>query len=632
MTVKSTALFTCLIFFALCGYSQSFEKGKFIDSLANAVKSMPDDTLKVMAYTKLYEQLMFRDPERSLEYAKKENELSKKLDFKRGIAASHLHFADYFKDRGQLDSARYYFNRSMADFKAINNTKGIMFVNHSLAAFEQYLGNFDKALEYGYENINIYNQGKKLQAGDGGAFNLIGAEYDLIAGIHIELGNYQIALNETMKALKFFEEKKDTIRKADALSKLGGIESFLENPEMALRYNKEAYAIYEDFKDLQYQAYAATSIGQNYSMLGELENANEYFNKALEIAAQIKSKQIEASSYIHLGNSFMQMKEIAKSREFLKKGLKIHEELEYPSSISNDLYELARTEMEANNHGQAIAYLNRSIDLAEQLKVKDNLSKAYALRSKARKATNNFQLALADFEKHKAINDSIFNTRKSQQIEEQRTIYQTERKEQEIVFQKNEIELLQEKQKASTLQLTLLISGIIGLLVIFSLVYYALRQKMKRNKLVREQLDKDLEFKTKELTTHAMHLAKKNEVLESLKQKAQELKASEKGQRGYQQLIQTINFDLQDSNNWENFTRYFEQVHKGFSSKVKTKFPGITTNELRLLALLKMNMSSKEIASILNISNEGVKKARYRLRKKLELNSEESLQDAVLQL
>ena len=155
---------------------------------------------------------------------------------------------------------------------------------------------------------------------------------------------------------------------------------------------------------------------------------------------------------------------------------------------------------------------------------------------------------------------------------------------------------------------------------------------MKRNRLAKEKLDAELDFKKKELTSHALHLAQKNEVLEDLKQKAEILRANENEQNGYRQLIRTINFNLQDDNNWENFKRYFEQVHKNFNSIVKSKYPEITSNELRLMALLKMNLSSKEIANILNVSNEGIKKARYRLRKKMNINSEESLEDQILKL
>ena len=147
----------------------------------------------------------------------------------------------------------------------------------------------------------------------------------------------------------------------------------------------------------------------------------------------------------------------------------------------------------------------------------------------------------------------------------------------------------------------------------------------------REKVVSKLAFKKKELTTHALHLAKKNEVLENVKLKAKNLK-SQSDAKGYQELIKTINFDQQDDKNWENFSRYFEEVHRDFNRKVKSKYPQITSNELRLLALLKMNLTSKEIANILNISPEGVKKARYRLRKKLYITTEDSLQDLVLSL
>lgn len=123
---------------------------------------------------------------------------------------------------------------------------------------------------------------------------------------------------------------------------------------------------------------------------------------------------------------------------------------------------------------------------------------------------------------------------------------------------------------------------------------------MKRSKLEKEKVNIELAFKRKELITHALYLAKKNEVLEGLKQKT--LAPKNKGvTNGNQQLIHTINFDLQDDNDWDDFAHYVEEVHKDFNSKVKTKYPQVTSNELRFFALLKMNLSSKEIGNTLNI-------------------------------
>ena len=136
----------------------------------------------------------------------------------------------------------------------------------------------------------------------------------------------------------------------------------------------------------------------------------------------------------------------------------------------------------------------------------------------------------------------------------------------------------------------------------------------------------------KELTTHALHLAHKNEVLLDLKAQLKELKSDSPNSRSYQNVINTINLDINNDSNWEQFRTYFEDVHKDFNANVKRNYPEVSANDLRLMSLLKMNLSTKEIANILNISTEGVKKARYRLRKKLNLTTEDSLQELVIEL
>ena len=244
----------------------------------------------------------------------------------------------------------------------------------------------------------------------------------------------------------------------------------------------------------------------------------------------------------------------------------------------------------------------------------------------------NLNSAFADFKSFEAIKDSVYNIEKTKEIERLTTAFETEKKEQQITLQKNEIILLEQEAELHSLQKLLLGTGLGLLLLVFRFGFYGIRQKMKRNKLEKEKVDAELAFKRKELTTQALHLAKKNETLENLKEKAIKLKTSESGQKGYQQLITAINFDLQDDNNWENFARYFEEVHKDFNGNVNKKFPEITPNELRLMALLKMNLSSKEIANILNISIPGIKKARQRLRKKMQLSTGDSLENAVLSI
>jgi len=237
--------------------------------------------------------------------------------------------------------------------------------------------------------------------------------------------------------------------------------------------------------------------------------------------------------------------------------------------------------------------------------------------------------ALLDQEKYIEIKDSIFNLEKTRQIEELRTIHETEKKEQQIALQEKEIVTLEQEAEINYQQRLLLGGGMTLSILALGFGFYGFRQKTKRNRLEREKIEADLEYKKKELTTHALHLAKKNEVLENVKLRAKALKAKN-DTKGYQELIKTINFDQQDDKNWESFTQYFEQVHKNFALDVQERYPDVTKNELRFMALLKMNMSSKEIATILNISPDGIKKARQRLRKKMALTPDDSLENTVL--
>jgi DNA-binding CsgD family transcriptional regulator len=101
---------------------------------------------------------------------------------------------------------------------------------------------------------------------------------------------------------------------------------------------------------------------------------------------------------------------------------------------------------------------------------------------------------------------------------------------------------------------------------------------------------------------------------------------------GYRSLKRIINGSVQIDKDWENFNRHFEQVHQGFYSKLKKENQSLTSNDLRLSAMLRMNLSSKEVAAIMNVSPDSVKKARYRLRKKLQLEEEADLHSFMMQV
>lgn len=149
-------------------------------------------------------------------------------------------------------------------------------------------------------------------------------------------------------------------------------------------------------------------------------------------------------------------------------------------------------------------------------------------------------------------------------------------------------------------------------------------------KLRNEQLTKDVDSKSKELAVSTMNLIKKNELLSLIKEDLK--KTSEEGNRNVKSVITTINKNINEEDSWNVFREAFDSADKDFLKKVKLAHPSLTPNDLRLCAYLRLNLSSKEVAPLLNISVRSVEIKRYRLRKKMDLPHEQGLVEYILSI
>jgi DNA-binding CsgD family transcriptional regulator len=142
-------------------------------------------------------------------------------------------------------------------------------------------------------------------------------------------------------------------------------------------------------------------------------------------------------------------------------------------------------------------------------------------------------------------------------------------------------------------------------------------------KIRNEQLQNDIENKNREIAIATMSTAKRNEFLNKI---INELKALDDNPR-IDRLTKMINKNLKGNEDWEFFEKAFNNADKDFLKKVKNAHPTLTHNDLRLCAFLRLNLLSKEIAPLLNISGRSVEIKRYRLRKKMKLSRDESIID-----
>ena len=153
-------------------------------------------------------------------------------------------------------------------------------------------------------------------------------------------------------------------------------------------------------------------------------------------------------------------------------------------------------------------------------------------------------------------------------------------------------------------------------------------------KLRNEKLEAELEYKNSELASTALHLVQKGEVLADIKDELVRIKktSSDKPNDEFKKIIQLLKEENKLDKDWEQFAIHFDSVHAGFLKMLKQKYPHVSAHELKLCAYLRMNLSSKEIAQLENISVRGVEISRYRLRKKLQIPTETNLFDFLLQL
>ncbi len=162
------------------------------------------------------------------------------------------------------------------------------------------------------------------------------------------------------------------------------------------------------------------------------------------------------------------------------------------------------------------------------------------------------------------------------------------------------------------------------------------RQRLKMEaenqiRLEKERMEAEIRSKNNDLANSTMNLLRKNETLQKIKEELQKLPEAGKPSKELKKLLSLIDEHITSDHDWELLEESFNNVHGNFFKKIKAQYPDLTPGDLRLAAYLKMNLSSKEIAQLLNLSVRGVENKRYRLRKKLGLGEEENLAEFMIQ-
>ena len=224
--------------------------------------------------------------------------------------------------------------------------------------------------------------------------------------------------------------------------------------------------------------------------------------------------------------------------------------------------------------------------------------------------------------------------------------YETEKTQQDLYIQMGKVKILRRTNNLFTFSIIAL--GVIVLLIVMlGITWYkrtklnnqknieiaeknrqlaesnqkAIQVELERSKLEHGKILAELQFKKRELTQLALHINQQNDFLESLKNNLKEATSSPEVKSLERELDAKLNLDKQR----EDFELNIDLINEDFYRKLEEKYPQLNENEKKLWAMVRLNLSSKEIAAIQNISPKSVDMNRYRMRKKLSLTNEEDL-------
>ncbi len=452
-------------------------------------------------------------------------------------------------------------------------------------------------------------------------------------------GHYPQSLEYLLKAEKLFRNLDQKKMLAVNLDMLGELYYRTRRPQLARKQYDEALRIYQQLRLESGKAETYGRMGHLYEKRQLYDSAFLFQRKAL-LAYQLDHRPDgEAKIYENIGSIYEDLEKYDSAYFYFNKAFKLNEQTGNAGAqveVVNNLGDVLR---KTGRFRDGLSYSMRSLDLAKAYGERYQISSAFNDIAKTYNLLSRNDSAFHYLALSRGLLNDIYSEESNKQLALLQTLYEIEKKD-------IEIEKLVQARRTDTL--IAIATGIVIILIILIAALIISRQRLKiRNeqklraqhkqvyeaqnqlmevelkhkKLEEENLKQQLETKIQELSSYTLHIIRKNQLLEDLRSKLDEMiKDDKRDQRKQIKLLsEQISGGLQDDQHWEEFRGIFEQVHQSFFDRLQQQTGPLTNNDLRLIALIKMNLTSTDIATLLGISQDSLRVIRHRLRKKMNL-------------
>ncbi|MBL7989789.1 MAG: tetratricopeptide repeat protein [Chlorobi bacterium] len=472
------------------------------------------------------------------------------------------------------EAARHLAATALLKATAIGDERSVAHAERELGIAHFLHGEFAKALRYYYHAIEL-QQTFDNQMGIAVLLNDIGA-------VQTEIGDYANAMECFTRSLELRRKHgADPLAQASVLMSIGNVHNELGNHAEALHYFTEALSTGRSLNNERLIAIASNNVGLAYQYLGSYKPALQHHHTSLELCRTANHRQGEADAIHNIGLCQYHLQQYAEAATNLTQCIRLRQAVGDAHGEVKDLFILGLVYQAMGDGVKGMQCHRKGLAIAQQIGANLDVGQIHQALSKFLKKRRRYAEALYHHEEYHRAFNMAFDQENQRNLEKLMLQQQLQR-------EQHEKEVL---------------------------------------RLKNEQLEMLMHHRQSELSAMALQLVQKNELITWFKQEIRVIlqQARTNVRELGEMLITDMDRRTQDSDQWDLFERKLAETQHDFVRNLARRFPSLTPTELRICSLLKINLASKEIASIANVTEEAITAHRRRIRKKIGITETEDL-------
>ncbi|MDB5033007.1 MAG: Two-component system-sensor histidine kinase [Chlorobi bacterium] len=543
-----------------------------IEQLEGTLAGSIDERERVITLNQLSGHLLQIDPQRSLRLAEEAHALALSTGDRPGEASSLRAIAHGHDTLSDYLSAMTHARRAHALFRKMNDRTGVADALISIGIIARGMTDVGVAMSAFSEALELFRE-QDDRARMAAAYNNIGT-------IHSGIGNLSEALEAYLVSIRLYEEVGDELSVAIITGNIGNIHYYLGDFDTSLGYHHRSLELARRLGNTYSEALSLGNISSIHKARGEYQAAFNAVARELEIFQTLGEKHYEAVAHLKIAMLHDLQGDSRSAVGEMRAAAKIAVEIGSRDTYVDAQFRIGVLHRDGGEFRQALTALKSGLAMAEEAKLLKPEMELREVLADVCASLGDFPEAYRHLQRCDTLRRDIFSEDRRRAIAEMQARFDVER-----AGRERELSRLKSEHRAEL-----------------------------------------AERRSRDLTSMANHLAQKNTFLQKLRRDVVGLSERHpEGKKALDEILRSIAEHSSDDEEWRRFDQEFQRVHHDFIAMLSERCPRLTPSELKLCALLKSNLSNKEIARLLSVSMRNVESHRYAIRRKLGLTSDINL-------